>query len=363
MKYFNRKFALRTVSLGAVLFLALLNSCTETPEDTQPTETTVEQDQLNIQQTFDDVLGCVDNFKKGNAIDVIFRDFLHLSNGDLLNDPWLEELTSDLESVINLDNIDANQRFDINFYAATYSYSIATKSWSKIGNQTNKVVFEFPSKPSATTNNASLVIENYVDKKVTIDTQAIYLPTSFDVVFSVDATVVTEINLNSVQYASNLDFEIPTAIDLTIFLDPMNISLVVSRDSPTNFKVEFSAINEGVCNISLAAAVDLKHDDYENLKEDDIKNITIEVVFNDLKIQSLSGIAELIKIEDPTENDINTTLDMEVLFKDVKIADLEWDEANDAIFIIYKDGSKEDSAIYHESFFNDLEDFMAEFFG
>jgi len=354
-----------TPKLNSVLFVLLMvlfNACTD-PEKQGAAETTVEEDKVNIQQTFDDVLQCVENFKNGNSIDVIFRDFLNLSNGEPLNDLWLEELTSDLSSVINLDDIENNQRFDISFYAATYTYNIANSSWSKTLDQSNRVVFEFPSKPTATENNAELVLENFVDAGVTIDSETIYLPVSFDMIFDVDGARVTEINLNNVQYASNADFEIPVVLDLSIFMDPLTMTFAVSRNSTTSFNLLFTATDDDACDISLAGSLELDHDDYENLKETDIKKVTFELKLNKLKVQSLSGIAEFIKSEDRTENDFNTLIDLEVLFEDVKIGDLEWDETNDAFIIVYKDGTKEDSAIYHDGFFDDLADLWVEFFG
>jgi hypothetical protein len=357
MSVFRLSFVMLLVSV------VFLNSCTDPVEEEVVVETTVAEDKVNIQKTFDDVLLCMEDFKQGNAVDAILRDFINLSNGEVMNDVWMEELFSDLSSVISLDDIDTKQRFDIAFYAATYTYNISSKTWSKSLDQNNRVVFEFPSSPSETSNNASFVIENYVDERVTIDTETIFLPTSFDVIFSVDAAIITEVNLNSVQYASNADFEIPTALDIAIFIDPIEMSLVVSKNSTTSFSLVFTAQNEGMCNLSLDAGLELAHDDYENLNSEDIKEVTVVVQLNDLKIQSLSGIAELMSIEDPTANEINTILDMEVLFKDVKIGDLEYDEDNDAVNIVYKDGTVEDTAKYHEGFFEDLADLWVEFFG
>ena len=350
------------IILTLFVSVSFLMSC---GDDEPPTEggdeTTVAEDKANIEATFDEALECIRLLKNGEAVDVLLREFVGLSDGESFNEDWIEDLAENLEDVLDINTIEDNQRFDIALFQGTYTYSNSTETWSKASDQTNRVVFEFPTSPAATSNNAILVIENYSDNEVIIEGETYFLPSSIDVSLTVDDVSIFRLDLNDVDYASNSDFEIPISVDMELFINPFTINAVVERINTTEFKLDFDFSDGAACNWGADVNLKLDNDDFENLTEDDITSITAKVRINDLSVESLSGIAELIKLDDPSDNEINSLLDLQVLFKDVKIGDLKVDDDNETIIIFYKDNTSEDTATYYEDFADEVEALFEEF--
>ena len=326
--------------------------------------TTVEQDQANIQASLDATLDCITTFDNGLAVETVLTDFLGIVDGDTLNLVWAEELVDGLGEVVPTTE---ESRFDIEVFEGTYNYNHGTESWSRNDNQTARVVINFPSSPSESSNNAKLIIENYSDEEVTIGDEPIYLPKAVDVSLEVDDEDVITVNLNSVAYANNADFQIPIAIDVAIYVNPYTLSLVVENTSGTEFTLDLDFSDDGdICSTGVHAEVELATSDYENLTEDDILNATFALTNNNLTLQSTGGIAELLQIEDPTIEQINSFLYAEVLFNELKIADILIEEGEDEeviVFLEFKDGSTEDAANYYEGFIEDLEELFNSYFG
>ena len=359
----NQRISKLTQPLLICFIILGLASCGNDDDPEPVKETTVEEDRQNIQNSFDAVVHCVETFKNGPAVNVLFREFLGLSEGEIFNEEWIENVEAGLDAVISLDNIEENDRFDINFYAGTYSYNIDTDTWSKANDQSGQVVFKFPSGPEATSNNATLTISNYSDEAATIESETLYLPKKATVNLDVDGVTILHLKLNDVTYASNADFEIPVKVDFEIYMNPFTLSLVVGQSTTKDFELSLNLTDGNDCNIGVDVTAKLNSDDYENITENNIESVTVVVTANDLKVQTLTGIAELLKLEDPTENDINTLIDLDVLFKDIKIADLKWDENGQTVIIFYKDGTSEDTSNFYDEFVEDIKSIFDEFFG
>lgn len=328
-------------------------------------ETTVAEDKANIQKTFDDLLMCVTDFKNSRSVDIFFRDFLHLSDGDALNENWLEDLTSDLESAIDVDHIEENNRLDLAYHAGTHIYQHATQTWSKVNDVNDRMVFLFPSEPSLSTNNVELIMDNYIDQQVTIDGETVFLPTAAHIVMFVDNEKLMEVNLDKVVYAENENFEIPVEVSASVFMDPINMTLDLQRLSTTEYRLESTIMDGSSCSIGLEIDIDLKDDDFENLSEDGFKKVHVKVNVGRMTIQSLADIATLISLSDEDISDVqaNSLLDIDALFDGIKIADIEISEEQETVIIFYKDLTSEDSKTYYESFWEDVKDLWTEFFG
>lgn len=326
--------------------------------------TTVAQDKMNIQAALDATLACIKTFENGTAIETVLTDFMGLSNGDTLNQEWMEDLVNGLGEVAPTTE---EARFDMDLFAGTYRYKHSNGTWARDEDQTDKVVIKFPTSPAETTNNGMILIENYSDQLVTIDESELYLPLSVDVYLMVDGDYVISINLNNVKYANNSNFQIPVSIDLGVYVNPYSLSLVVDRNSNTEFTLDLDFSDDtDACATGIHAEVELASNDYQNLAEEDLLKLTFEVYSNDLSIQSPGGIAEILQIEDPTVAQINSFLDLEVLYKDLKIADIVLKENNNEELIVlleYKNGSTEKASNYYDSFIEELESLLTLYFG
>lgn len=346
---------------GIAITLLTLAGCGDDDESNR--ETTVDEDKANIETTFDEALNCIKVLRDGPAMNVLLREFLSLSDGQAFNNDWIDDLTLELEDVLDLHQVEDNQRFDIGFYAGTYTYNSVFGWWTKTNDQDNRVVFEFPSTPQEAMNNAVMVIENYSDTQVQIESETYYLPNTANVNVTVDGTEIFRLTLRDVDYDSNNDFEIPVAVDMEIFMNPFTLSITIDRNTTTDFVLDIDFTNDAGCDWGIDAEVQLDTDDFENLSEDDIESITATLRINDLSIRSLSGIADLLKADDPSDTEINRLLDLEVLFNNVKIGDLEYNSENETVIIFYKDRTSEDSAVYYDDFLDELEALLVEFTG
>jgi len=270
-------------------------------------ETSVAEDKANIQKTFDDLLMCTQDIKDSRAVTVLFKNFLNMSDGEALNEDWIEDMTEELEDVIDFDHIEDNSRFDLTYHAGTHIYNSASQTWLKTNNVTNKVIFQFPAEPNAASNNTELIIDMYTDKQVTIDGETLFLPTAMHTVMNVDNIKVFEVTVSNVTYADNAGYQLPVEISAQMFMDPMEM---------------------------------------------------------DIEIRTLGDVASLLKLDDdPTETQINSALDLDVFFQDLKIADLEVNEDMETVIIFYKDSTFEDSSIFYDGFWDDVSSLWSEYFG
>ncbi|WP_424963737.1 thrombospondin type 3 repeat-containing protein [Ekhidna sp.] len=329
-----------------------------------PVPTTVEQDKDHIQASLDATLDCIKTFESGLAIETVLTDFMGIVDGDTLHLEWIDTLTNRLPDVMP---VSEKNGLDMDAFEGTYTFNPADTSWTKSGDQNGRIVLNFATSPDLNSNNAVLTIENYSDTEVSIGEEPIYLPTSVDVSLVVDGTEIITIDLNSVEYANNADFQIPIAIDLGVYVNPYSLSLVVDNISGTEFSLDLDfADDTDVCSTGIHAEVKLDGNDYQNLTEQSLLKATFALYSNDLSIQSTDGIAQILQLEDPTAAQINEFLNLEVLYQDFKIADivLEDDEMDGIIVLLeYKDESSEDAANYYEDFIDELETLFTSYFG
>lgn len=329
-----------------------------------PVPTTVEQDKGNIQASLDATLECIMSFENGLAIETVLTDFMGLSNGDTLNLEWIEDLMDGLSAVVPESE---ESRFDMDLFEGTYKYKHSNGTWTRTEDQDGKVVIRFPSSPTEDSNNGVLSIENYSDTEVTIGEDVMYLPVTATLLLKVDGEEVISLDIKDVEYASNADFQIPVALNLGLYVNPYSLSLIVDRSSSTEFSLDLDFSDDtDICSTGIHVEAKLDHDDFENLTEQDILKLTFALYSNDLSILSLGGIAEVLQITDPTINQINEFVDLEVLYKDIKIADLVFDEGAEEeliVFLKYKDESTEDAADYYQDFIDELEAMITGYFG
>lgn len=373
---FKTTFSFLSIFVLAILCFTTI-SCGKDPDPTvdpveeemeeememEQVETTVEEDKENIQTTFDNMLVCVDDMTSARAIDVLLRDFFNVSEGEAYNEDWAEELSGNFEGVFDFEHIEENGRFNILHHGGRYYYDHNTQAWVKGLAVSEIVTVQFPTSPELTENNASLIIDQYVDQAIVVDGEELYAPNKIHALLDVDGQRLFELNLDKVTYDENASFEIPVEIDATLFLDPMEISLDVVRNSSTEFTGLLGFNDGSQCRMSLEADIALKDDDFENLTEESLDKVHAKVRIGDLTVQSLAGLADLFSMDDPDESTINSLLDLDVLFNDLKIADMEYDETEENFVLFFKDTSSESAATYVDDFLEKMEAMIVEFTG
>ncbi len=318
--------------------------------------TEVAEDKENIASSFDDILGGIAALKDGDAVTAIIN-FTNIQDGEILNEEWIENIIEELDIYIDYDYIEDNLRFNFYNYVGTYTWNFTTETWSKNNSPSDKIILEFPSEKNNSTNNAILTLNSYNDQSVTFDGEQYWLPTSLQMDLKVDNAEILNLTVNNVSYY-NGDFSIPTDIDIDLTIVPYNFSIKANRESSTKFHFDVEYDNNGSDNFSFVADVTLAHSDYENIDfEEDITYATGEIKYDNLSFPFECDIESLMAFDDPTESQINSLINVDVFFNSIKIGDLEYqDNSGDIeIFIIYKDGSSENTDRYYKDFLEELE--------
>lgn len=358
--------------------LDYLDNCPETPNEDQADfdddgigdlcdETTVTEDRDHIQSALDITFNCIRNLKNGDGIDFIMEDMLMISGGESPENIWAAALVENLGGDL-FEDLEEGDGIGIYLseIGGVYEFNKADSSWSKSSSSTSRLELQFPTTESKSANNASLVLEDYSDEEHTIEEENYHLPTSGTISLSVDGTELLAVSINEVVYGTG-DLPIPSKVDVAIYVNPMTLQIVLESESSTQYAADVNFSGDDGCSFGAAVEVKLAHDDLNNLVfEEDIESLTAEVRLEFMSIVTASNLAELFSLQDPTEDQINELVDLDLLINNFKVADVEYSEEDETIYLIFKDESKEDALDYFEDFFNDvialIEDFTGELF-
>ena len=316
-----------------LLSFATIFSCANDDDDTMIVETTVEDDKANVQQSFDDLVSCVQEVKDSRSFTELFTNFLNMSDGEVMNEAWVNSLTEELESVFDFDHVETNSAFVMAHHAGSHIYNASTSTWSKINDVSDRIVLRFPSQPNQMNNNVEFVLDDFSDKVVEIDGESMSLPTSMHAYINVDQSKIFELTLSKITYADNSGFQIPVEIDASLFMEPVTLDFDVSRLSTTSYEMGFSLTNDGICDMSIQSQVELEDDDFENLDMNSIDRAAVQVNLGKLSFRTMGDLASLLAIEEPTDDQINSMSDVDLFFNDLKIADIEINDDMETILL------------------------------
>jgi hypothetical protein len=350
MKKMNLTFAL----LISLLVFGMFAGC-EKNED-ESTNTTVEQDKIHIQESMNSLLTSIENLKNGEAVRALDR-FLKMSEGDALNSDWVQKLFSQLDDQINLGYVDESNRFYFERHTGTYTWDPVMEQWNKSTSPEDQIVIKFPAQKSADDNNAVLKFKSYSDKNLSFNQEYIYLPKSLEANLKVDGEELFMVQLNEANYMDS-DFSIPSKLDLDVKIKPFSYNIKMSQKSASEFHMEFSFDESGSHNFTLTSDITLKDSNYENFElYDDVEYVSGNITYEKLKLSYNADLGTLMALSDPTENQINSLVNVEVLYNKQNIGKLEYRkyDKEHEIYIIYKDESSENTAKYYKPFIEELE--------
>lgn len=336
------------------------NPQTENPNDDQDggddqqedEETTVEEDIEHINLSIDNMISALGDFGDGD-FSTALETFINANAGDV-DAEWANNMFSKLDSYINIQSIEENHRFDFAGHTGIYTWNSGSQTWSKTA-ASGQIVLQFPTSGSSTTNDLTLTLSEYEDVAVVIEGGGYYLPNHLKTEIELDGKEIFGFTLNDIKYSDD-ELPLPRTLDLEIFTAPFTHRFTLSRNSDTEFEFGWNIDNDGDLVTGLDLNLTLAHNDYSNLDEDDLEMLS--GTFNlteDLVIDFSGEIGTLITIEDPSENQVNSLVSAEVLYKGKKIGDLEYSEEAENVIIIYKDGSSETIDRYYEHFAEEVE--------
>lgn len=330
-------------------------------------ETIVSEDQEHIQSALDMTFNCVRNLKNGDGLDLIMEDMLSFANGDFGDVIWVDAL---MENLLDALSENLEEEVGIGLYLSQtggiYTFSKTDSIWTKTSSSTTRLELQFPSNQEQPSNNAAIVLDNYSDQELTIDEETYKLPTTAELSLSVDGISLLSININEVVYGTG-DLPIPSKLDVALFIKPTTFHIVLESESDTQYVLELTISGEDGCTFGVGAEVELAHNDFANIVlEEDIKKLTAKVNLQHMSIVTVSDLATIFGLQDPTESQINELVDLDILINNFKVADVEFNQTEETLYLIFKDETKEDAFDYFEDFFNDviglIEDYTGELF-
>lgn len=327
--------------------------------DCSPCVTTVEEDKANVQRSFDDLTGCAMEIRDARTFTELMTNFLGMTDGEVMNEEWVNDVTGGLESVFDFDHVEENSGFDMSHHAGTFVFDASTVSWNKVSDVTDKVILQFPSEANATNNNVELVLDRYTDELVTMDGETVSLPTSMHAALTIDGNMAFEVSLDEISYSDDSETQLPTSMTASVFMDPINLEIDLSSSSATAYEMGMSIQNSGLCDVSVQTQFELADTDMNTMEMADFEQASVQINLGQLSFRTMGDLASVLALEDPTDSQINSMVDLDLFFADFKIADIEINDDMETILLLYKDGSTEEA----NSLLEDIEEILAEFFG
>jgi hypothetical protein len=352
---------LRFSIICLIFIVGSISSCKKDSSTTDVSSTTVIEDKQKIGATFDNSLNCVMQVRDGDFFQALVR-FLDLQNGNVLSESWIDDLNTELDNVANLDWIDENSRFSLNYFGGNYEWSNSSQNWTRTSN--SQVILNFPSEETEQTNNCTFKITDYTDASFLVDNETMYLPTSIKANLTKNNSEI--FNLNMTCTYNNAGFPVPVDATINILLNPYTYTFKIKRITNTQFEINAEIFSGSDCSTTLYAKISLANDDYENLDlEEDLNNIQFDYKKGDLNISGTWDAKTYNSLSDPTTDQLNSTINIIVNSNQQKIGDLRFKDIGNEreLFIFYKDGTSENTSLYYDSFYSDFKAMCKPYFG
>ncbi len=379
-------------------------SCT-TDKNSDVKETTVKEDKANIKASIDSFYSCLETLNNGKISDFLYNVMIKGDkteeieggycqepdeNGNLVDvkckhtTVYLERLSEKFEEQFDEFQIDDKLAFNYTNLKGKYVWDSRQEKWTK--SNSNIIEFEFPEYESDK-NNCKIVFDVYEDQETNFRVKERHfdnktgeetekhvfkspkLPTKAHVLMTVNKERVFELNISNVTYEVKTNVTIPTRFEMTMFTDPFEGNLTITRSTPEQFQLKYKLTSGAGCGFDLSSTVTLEHSDYDNIdSENGIKSVKGYFSYNALKINYNIDATEVNKLQkknkELTDEQINKFSDVEVLYNNVKIADLVFNKEENKDFpltLIYKDGTKEAVKNYFEGFEDRVKNIFSKF--
>ena len=345
---------------------------TQTETETFST-TTVEEDKANITRSFENIVSCMSTMKDGDLM-TAFVDFGNISNGEALDEDFVEDLFENMDDAIEeIDFPEEEDRLPFESFTGTWSYNISNSTWSHINSPSNKIIVKFPSDKYKTSNNVTASLSDYKDKKYIVDMENVWLPTSFVMSVVKDGVKLAELDLNDLDLEESNDLPIPTNIDVSLFLKPFTFAFSGERTSSKEFTAEARFDDGSNCEYVANSNLVLAHDDYENIVDEDIVSLGGFVSHNEMKMEYFLSLGEIFEIgnanDELSDDDMNNNMDIKLFMSGSKIGDITinttseeiddgwggYTETSTDFIITYKNGESDNAEVYLDPFIEDLE--------
>ena len=240
-------------------------------------------------------------------------------------------------------------------------WTASSRTWTKTANKT--VLVLFPSSKTSTVNDCEFRITSYTDKLLSFGDKSIYLPTDVKAYLKKDNKEIMSLgfaaSFNSNNYLTNAN--------LQLYFKPVSVTASLARIASAQYSIGFALQNENgnENGLSVHSVLTLSKDinNFSDLEHSDalVNNIQLELTKGNLSVKGPIDIKRIRELDDfnpdATAADLNKTFSLEVFYKSHRIGNLRIEDNGDdmEMFIVYKDGTKENTSVYYKNFSKDLE--------
>jgi len=345
-----------------IIYLLLLSttltyvSCNS--DDEPQNEPTVEEIQQDIHNTFDGFVTCMQGYENG-AFSNAFQTFMSLNNG-VVDSDYSDTLVDELgEFEFDLEN------FDMSDHSGVYNWNFNQEMWNFTADNENKLVFNFPSSSTGTSNNTVVTINNYSLTPYNLPNETLFVPTRILGSIVKDGNEIFNVDLDNVNYHTDNDIVSPVSFNLEIRTAPMTHTFTLTQNANNHLEFDYNSHNDNSCSTTLTIDASTVINDYAFVEDiEDFADVSGTIAHDNLEIRFNAQVDNLSSIDNPTAVQINQLIEAKVFLANSQIGELEYSDANDDdnIFIVFNDGTRENVTNYvNQELADQLEAIFANF--
>lgn len=389
-----KKLIAMMLMLASVFFIAC-------DDDDSKDPLTAEEAQEELQNLGTEMSTMMTNMQNSEGMQVIMN--LNSMPYPFVNKSKSSESTQILKNIENyllptgvlkkskVNNNTKEPDFDFEYWWGTYTWDIEHQVWSIVfddpeSTADDKIVINFPSSETATSNDATLTIHDYAETEIEeYDDyyQEYYYynePNKIVADLYLNDVEIVDVNMSATWITSGDKAGEPSAIDIDVYVVPFTFHIDMSQNSTSgdiNAWIEYE--NKKVFSVGLDATF--------TSGEDSPTTISGYIQLFDVKFKAKVAIAELEAIMDALDEEtspyttldeinaaVNATIDAEVLVDGAKAADIILNFTTNSssysfvidetegiyldILFVYTDGTSESAVPYFATFVASIEQFF-----
>jgi hypothetical protein len=347
-----------------VMIIAVFTGC-QPDEENAPADSsapTVAESQQFLNDKMNSIVNCFESLNSGNAMQSFYQ-FTGLSDGVANSNLWMQMLEDRASDIVDFNQIIQNNNIELGQLYGRFDWNGASQTWIHTPGS-DSVVINFPSASNVSINDSHFVLTGYSDELHYVNNEPVYLPTETEMNLTINNELVFRMSFNGSYNASG--FPTPINLSTTLFISPFNYSFSLSQVSPTHFVVNGSLMSGGGCQQNVALDLNFINNDFEQFElDEDLASMSGIVSFGDLRINGSWDANYFYSMNNPSANQINNTLNLEVFNQDVKIADLGYVDINGGkvLMVYFSDSSSQEASEYYTPAVNSILNMLEPYFG
>lgn len=347
-----------------VLIIALFTGC-QPDEENAPTDSnapSVAESQQFLNDKMNSIANCFENLNSGSAMQSFYQ-FTGLSDSVSSSNLWMQMLEDQASDIVDFNQIIQNNNIELGQLYGRFDWNGSSQSWIHTSGS-DSVVINFPSASNVSINDCHFVLIGYSDELHYINNEPVNLPTETEMYLTVNNEQVFSMSFSGSYSAAG--FPTPINLSIMLFMAPFNYSFSLSQSSPTRFLVSGSLMTGGGCQQNVALDINFINNDFEQFElDEDLASVSGMVSFGDLQISGSWDANYFYSINNPSSNQINNTLNLEVFNQNVKIADLGYADVNggQVLMVYFSDGSSQEASDYYTPAVNSILNMLEPYFG